>query len=448
MSAAAPDGQKSSGRTSPGLPARIAATAVFRAVIEDGAKLDEALEAAAREVSGADLALVRAIVATTLRHLGEIEHILSRHLNKPLPAKSGLTRAILATAAAQLRYMRVPAHAAIDLAVRQAKADRKAQHQAGLVNAVLRRVDLTPPDAEGAATINIPSPFSTRWRTTWGNEAFAAIAAELLNEPPLDLSVKRDAELWAEWLGARVLSTGSLRIDMPRGAVDALPGFAEGQWWVQDAAAALPVRLLGDVKAKRVLDLFAAPGGKTAQLAAAGARVTAVDLSAPRMERVRGSLQRLRLDAELVVADALHFASPEAFDAVLLDAPCSATGTARRNPDVLYHRKATDIESLARLQARAFDHAAGLVRPGGLIVYCTCSLEPQEGEAQIVRFLAENSQFQRVPVVVAEIGGLAAAIDRNGDVRTLPGQIIDGGGSLDGFFIARLRRNAASLSDR
>ena len=432
----------------PGLPARVAATAVFRAVIEDGAKLDEALEAAANGISGADLALVRAIVAATLRHLGEIEHALARHLNKPLPAKSGLTRAIMVTAAAQLLYMRVPAHAAIDLAVRQAKADRKAQHQAGLVNAVLRQTDRMPRDGNIAPGINIPAPFSTRWRANWGDEAFAAIAVELLNEPPLDISVKGDAVTWAERLGARVLSTGSLRIDTPRGAIDALPGFGEGQWWVQDAAAALPVRLLGDVKTKRVLDLFAAPGGKTAQLSAAGAGVTAVDISAPRMLKVRHNLERLRLEAELVVADAFHFEAPEAFDAVLLDAPCSATGTARRNPDVLYHRKAADIEVLTRLQARALDHSAGLVRPGGLIVYCTCSLEPEEGEAQMLRFLAENSQFQRVPVTAAEIGDLAAAIDLNGDVRTRPGQVIDGGGSLDGFFIARLRRIPVSLSDR
>jgi 16S rRNA (cytosine967-C5)-methyltransferase len=432
----------------PGLAARVAATAAFRRVIEDGAKLDDALDDATGGLAGADLALARVIVATALRRLADIEQALARHLNRPLPTRAGLTRAILVTAAAQLLYMRVPAHAAIDLAVRQAKADRKAFHQAGLVNAVLRQVDRTPPGQAVTPGSNIPEPFGARWRARWGDDAFAALAAELVREPPLDLSVKDDAAGWAERLGARVLATGSLRIDAPRGAIETLPGFSEGAWWVQDAAAALPVQLLGDVAGRRVLDLFAAPGGKTAQLAAAGARVTAVDISPTRLRRLRHNLARLRLQAELVAADALHYSAPEPFDAVLVDAPCSATGTARRNPDVVYHRSLADIASLARLQAEALAHAAGLVRPGGLMVYCTCSLESEEGEAQMARFLAERPDFQRVPVAAGEIGGLFHLIDPDGDVRSLPGQAIDGAGSLDGFFIARARRQRSSLSDR
>ncbi len=274
------------------------------------------------------------------------------------------------------------------------------------------------------------------------------MAAELLHEPPLDLSVKSETDQWAERLGARVLPTGSLRIDQPRGPIEALAGFDEGAWWVQDAAAALPVRLMGDVRDKRVLDLFAAPGGKTAQLIAAGAEVTAVDHAPQRMERVRQNLARLHLVAETVVADALAYQPGETFDAVLVDAPCTATGTARRNPDVLYHRSLSDIADLAAIQTQALAHAARLVRPGGLLVYCTCSLEPEEGEAQVAQFLAENSDFQRVPVTAAEIGGLSTAVDANSDVRTLPGQALDGGGSLDGFFITRMRRMQSSLSER
>ncbi len=435
------------GAKAPGLAARVAATTVFRAVIEQGQKLDEALEPAREALPEADAALSRAIVTTALRRLGDIEGSLARHMNRPLPAKAGLTRAIMVTAAAQLLYMRVPARAAIDLAVRQAKADRKAQHQAGLANAVLRKLE-TAGAGEPLSGANIPEPFASRWRENWGDEAFASIAAELLREPPLDLSVKGDAEKWAERLGARVLPTGSLRIDRPRGAIETLTGFDEGGWWVQDAAAALPARLMGDVTAKRVLDLFAAPGGKTAQLAAAGAKVTAVDHSRQRMERLKQNLARLLLQAETVVADALGFELTEPFDAVLVDAPCTATGTARRNPDVLYHRDLADIADLAQIQARALAHSARLVRPGGLLVYCSCSLEPEEGEAQAERFLAENSYFERVPVEAAEIGGLAAAIDANGDVRTLPGQELQGGGSLDGFFIARMRHVRSSLSER
>ncbi len=332
----------------PGLTARTAATAVFRAVIERGQKLDEAFEAATAGLGHNDAALVRAIVTITLRHLGDIEQALARHLTKPLPAKAGLTRAIMATAAAQLFYMRVPAHATIDLAVRQAKADKKAQHQSGLVNAVLRKLERSGASAP-AAGANIPEPFATRWRENWGDEAFAALVAELLHEPPLDLSVKSDTDQWAERLGARVLPTGSLRIDQPRGPIEALAGFDEGAWWVQDAAAALPVRLMGDVGGKQVLDLFAAPGGKTAQLIAAGAEMTAVDHAPQRMQRLRHNLARLHLDADTVVADALAFAPGVTFEAVLVDAPCTATGTARRNPDVLYHRSLADIADLACL---------------------------------------------------------------------------------------------------
>jgi 16S rRNA (cytosine967-C5)-methyltransferase len=402
----------------PGLASRIAATTLFRAVIENGQKLDEAFEVASTGLGHGDAALVRAISTSTLRHLGDIELALARHLTKPLPAKAGLTRAILATAAAQLFYMRVPAHATIDLAVRQAKADRKAQHQASLVNAILRKLEREGA-GEPVAGANIPAPFSVRWRENWGDAAFTALAAELLREPPLDLSVKGNEEQWAERLGARVLSTGSLRIDRPRGAIEALAGFDEGAWWVQDAAAALPVGLMGDIGGKQVLDLFAAPGGKTAQLTAAGAEVTAIDHSAQRMERLRQNLARLNLRAQTVLADALVYEPQTPFDAVLLDAPCSATGTARRNPDVLYHR-----------------------------TMATCSLEPEEGEQQIARFLAESCDFHRVPVTPPEVGGLAVAIDANGDVRTLPGQVLNGDGSLDGFFIARLRRNQSSLSER
>jgi len=431
----------------PGLAARAAATSVFRAVIEKGQKLEEAFEAEAAGLGHGDAALMRAIITITLRHLGNIEAALARHLTKPLPVRAGLTRAIMATAAAQIFYMRVPAHASIDLAVRQAKADRKAQHQAALVNAVLRKLEREGA-GEPVAGANIPEPFVTRWRETWGDAAFAALAAEHLREPPLDLSVKGDSGAWAERLHAHVLPTGSLRIDQPRGAIETLPGFDEGAWWVQDAAAALPVRLMRGVRGKRVLDLFAAPGGKTAQLAAAGAEVTALDHSPQRMDRLRQNLARLHLDAQMVTADALAYEPGQTFDAVLVDAPCSATGTARRNPDVFYHRSLADIADLAAFQAQALARAARLVRPGGLLIYCTCSLEPEEGERQIARFLAENRDFQRVPVAAAEIGGLASAIDANGDVRTLPGQMLDGGGSLDGFFIARMRRMQSSLSER
>jgi 16S rRNA (cytosine967-C5)-methyltransferase len=262
-----------------------------------------------------------------------------------------------------------------------------------------------------------------------------------LVEPYLDLSVKRDPEVWAEKLGGLVLSTDSVRL-VPSGPIEALEGFAEGAWWVQDAAAALPARLLGDVAGKRVADLCAAPGGKTAALVHAGAAVTAVDISAERLVRVSANLARLGLKAETIAADILDWNAVEPFDAVLLDAPCTATGTIRRHPDIPWLKRAEDVAALADLQARMLDRAVSLLASGGTLVYCTCSLEPEEGEAQVVRALACHP-LDLVPVAPAEIGGLAEAVTPAGAVRTLPSQMkLDSPrlSGLDGFFIARFRK--------
>jgi 16S rRNA (cytosine967-C5)-methyltransferase len=347
--------------------------------------------------------------------------------------------------AAQILWLDVPDHAAVDLAVRLAQADRRAARHAGLINAVLRRVAQNRDSfARLDAARDTPNWLLKRWRKTYGPETARAIAAANGHEPALDLTVKENAEQWAERLRGRVLPTGTLRT-LAQGAISLLPGFAEGAWWVQDAAAALPVRLLGDVRGLRVVDLCAAPGGKTAQLAYAGAHVTAVDRSPARLSRLKENLARLSLEAECVAADALEWQA-EPFDAVLLDAPCSSTGTIRRHPDVPWRRSEADLAQLTSLQQRLIDRAAALTKPGGMLVYCVCSLEPEEGAAQVESLLARQPDFARKPLGAAELAGHGEFVGAHGELRTLPLHLPDADarwGGLDGFYAARLvRRNA------
>jgi 16S rRNA (cytosine967-C5)-methyltransferase len=288
-----------------------------------------------------------------------------------------------------------------------------------------------PPGAD------LPAWLYTRWRATYGEETAAAIANALHSEPPLDLSVKHDPADWASRIGADITPTGSVRLS--GGNVESLPGFAEGAWWVQDAAAALPVKLLGDISGKNIADLCAAPGGKTLQIAAAGARVTAVDRSKQRLETLRENLARTQLEANVVTADVLKLKAREKFDAVLLDAPCSATGTLRRHPDVAWLRKPDDIRKLSTLQRELIAAAADFVKPGGVLVYAVCSLEPEEGEGAIEAAL-ESGAWTRDPVRPGEIAGGDAFLTAEGALRTLPSHWPETGG-LDGFFVARLVRH-------
>ena len=348
-----------------GLPARRAAVELLVAVLQKKQALDDILGRSLEkgimfDLPARDRALVRAIVGASLRRKGQIDHVLNSFLERGMPEKSGTLYPILLSAAAQLVFLKTPPHAAIDLAVTLAQYDPRAKRYDKLANAVLRRVA-----AEGdaiaagldAARVNTPDWLWSRWVTYWGEERAHAIGAAHLVEPPLDLSVKRDPELWAERLSGRVLPTGSVRL-LPKGRIEALPGFDEGAWWVQDVAASLPARLMGDIEGKRVADLCAAPGGKTAQLALVGAKVTAVDSSKTRLGMVRENLDRLGLEAELVIGDAATFSTDEKFDAVLLDAPCSSTGTIRRHPDIPYrevgqgHRRARRAASEAARQCR------------------------------------------------------------------------------------------------
>jgi 16S rRNA (cytosine967-C5)-methyltransferase len=431
-----------------GLPARRAAAEVLAAVLQKKQPLDDILGRSLDkgfmfDLPARDRALVRAIVATSLRRKGQLDHLLGTFLERGMPDKSGTLYPILLSAAAQLVFLKTPPHAAIDLAVTLTQYDPRAKRYDKLVNAVLRRV---ASDGEkiaaglDTACVNTPNWLWDRWVAYWGEACAQEIGAAHLDEPPLDLTVKSDPALWAERLSGRVLPSGSVRL-VPKGRIDALPGFAEGEWWVQDIAASLPARLLGDVAGMRVADLCAAPGGKTAQLVLAGASVVAVDSSKTRLSLLAGNLARLDLDAERVHEDAATWQTGELFDAVLLDAPCSSTGTVRRHPDIPYTKSAKDIEALADLQARLLDNAARLVKRGGRLVYSTCSLEPEEGEAQIAGFLTRNDGFSLEAIEPGELFGQKDWIEPSGCLRTVPYELkLDSPewSGMDGFFATRL----------
>lgn len=429
----------------PGLAARRLAAELIDEVLRAGTALDETYErlAAAAQLEPADAGLARAIATVAFRRLGSIRHAIDARLERGSPRNSGPFEPIMVAAAAQLLFLDVPDHAAVDLAIRHLHEDARSSRYVSLGNAVLRRL-ARERDAILAGLdplIDAPEWLGESWIRHYGAETAAAIALAHAQEPPLDLTVKADAAGWAEKLDGIVLPTGSVRL-RGREGLTTLPGFAEGEWWVQDAAAALPALLLGAKPGERIADLCAAPGGKTAQLVAAGAEVTAVDRSGPRLRRLAANLERLGQKAEIVTADAARYEA-EPFDAVLLDAPCSATGTIRRHPDVAWTKRPEDIAKLTALQARLLDQAAKLTRSGGRLIYCTCSLEPQEGEAQIAAFLEHQPGFARKPIEPAEIGGIAEALTPLGELRTLPHQLAGETPRLSGwagFYACRLIR--------
>ena len=434
----------------PGLATRRIAADIVEGVLRRRRPLDEFFDGsrahrALAKLDERDRAFVRALATTTIRRLGSLRHVLSLFLERGPPNKAPRAETALLLGAAQILFLNVPDHAAVDLSVRLVQQDRHARHYTGLVNAVLRRVVREGAGrlaAADVAVLDTPGWLMQRWTATYGAATAHAIAVANGHEAALDITVKADPEAWAARLDGQVLPTGSVRT-IAGGLVTALPGFSEGAWWVQDAAAALPARLLGDIAGRRVADLCAAPGGKTAQLAAAGARVTAVDRAPARLDRLRDNLQRLSLEAELVCADVGEWQA-EPFDAVLLDAPCSSTGTIRRHPDVPWLKQSADIDKLAEFQGRLLARAAALTKPGGALVYCTCSLEPEEGKDVVAGFLASEPSFRRAPLGGAEIPGIGGLIDNDGDLRTLPCHFNHADArfaGLDGFYATRLLKH-------
>ena len=423
------------------LASRQAALEILVSCLDKGQPLDEALarHAGFAGLDPRDRAFVRLLLATTLRRLGEIDTVLGALVAKPLEGPNAAGRQVLRLGAAQLLFLGTAPHAAVDTSVRLIE-DAHLPHLKGLANAVLRRISregLAILGDGNPARLNTPQWLWQSWAEAYGEETTRAIAAAHLIEAPLDLTPRSNTDFWAGQLEAEVLPTGTLR-RTGGGHIAELPGFAEGAWWVQDAAATLPVRLMGDIAGKRVADLCAAPGGKTMQLCAAGAQVTAVDISARRMVRVGENLARAGLSAELITADASKWMAAEPFDAILLDAPCSGTGTLRRHPDIAWLKDEEDVGRLTLAQDRLLLHAVAQLKPGGLLVYAVCSLQEDEGPARIEALLGREPRLHRVPVQLAELPGLEAAITKEGDVRTLPSMWPERGG-LDGFYIARLR---------
>jgi 16S rRNA (cytosine967-C5)-methyltransferase len=434
----------------PGLAARRIAADILDGVLHKHRTLDDQLDGAGahpglKTLSDRDRALMRRLVATILRRLGTLGHVLSRLLDRGIPTDAPRAQSALLIGAAQILWMDVPDHAAVDLSVRLVQSDRRAAKYAGLVNAVLRRCarEGAPLIEEvKAQTLDVAPWLLARWIAHYGETVARDIATAIGHEPSLDITVKSDIEQWATRLHGEMLPTGSVRT-LLQGSVTMLPGFTDGQWWVQDAAASLPARLFGDVADKRIADFCAAPGGKTAQFAQAGARVTAIDRSSNRMARLRDNLARLSLEAETVVTDAAEWkdGTEGSFDGILIDAPCTSTGTIRRHPDIGWLRQEADIAPLVALQTRLLQRAVMLLKTGGTLVYCTCSLEPEEGEQAISAFLAAEPSMRRAPIDAGEVAGLAEIVTADGDLRTLPCHLPRDEprlGGLDGFYAARL----------
>lgn len=438
-----------------GLGARKAAVEIVTRVLDDRRGLDGLLDSvhgpsSFKALSEEDRSLVRAMTTILFRHKGEIDHALSRCFDRPPPKGARHLRHTLAVAASQILFMNVPDSAAVNLAVAGLKGDQRSKRFAALGNAVLRRLgregkaELDKLESDERARLNTPPWLWKRLRRDFGKERAAANARRHLLPPVLDLTVAADVEIWAERLGGHATLGNSLRLDRPE-RVSEFPGYNEGAWWVQDLAASLPVLLLGDISGKRVADLCAAPGGKTAQLAAMGARVTALELSASRLERLRENMARLNLHVDCVEADLRQWVPEQPFDAVLLDAPCSSTGTIRRHPDVQWTKDDAAVAELAQLQFELLQAAIPLVKPGGTLVFANCSLLRAEGEDLAARALIELPKLELQTITPEELFGHEEFLTGQGTVRTLPSHFdIPGSppemGGLDGFFAARFIR--------
>lgn len=422
-------------------PRAVALEAVGR-VFSGDAALDHAIASHPdhKRLEPRDRAFARAIAAAAVRRKGALEEALAVFLDKPLPQNADRARHILLCGAAELLVLENAPHAVVDAWVSLMNGDAQTGRFAGLANAVLRRVSERGRSSFDKADPlhDLPVWLSRRWTKTYGETTARAMARARSGVPPLDLTPRPDVDAneLAEQLEAELLPTGSIRL-FEAGDPTALAGFADGRWWVQDAAAALPVKLLNPQPGQTIADLCAAPGGKTLQIAAAGAQTIAIDRAQKRLPPLHENLERIKLEARVETADATQWRPEAPLDAVLLDAPCSATGTLRRRPDVAWTKAEDDIASLADVQGKLLDSAFEMLKSGGRMVYCTCSLEPEEGEHQIAAFLKRTPGARIDPVLADELPELETAIDAQGAVRTRPDMWAPRGG-IDGFYIARI----------
>lgn len=429
---------------SDGMMARRSALAILHKILQQKIALDEAFERddLFKTLPPRDRGFTRMLVTSCLRRKGQMDDLIRRAVDKGEEPNPVLLKFILYIGICQIFFMDVPDHAAVDTSVALAE-ENGLSRQKGFVNAILRRMtgeERAWIERQDPVRMNFPQWILDAWIKDYGLQTTAQIAQASLSEAALDITVKKQDEvkIWQNTLEATYLPTGSLR-RLTGGFVGDMPGLSDGHWWVQDAAAALPVSLMGDVRGKMVVDLCAAPGGKTMQLAARGASVVAVDRSSSRMKILHENVVRTGL-ADFVrthITDGAEWNAGEPVDAVLLDAPCSATGTVRRHPDLLHLKSARDVAQLMNVQERLLNNAARMIKSGGTLIYCTCSLQKDEGERQVEKFLVDHADFKRWPIAASEIGGLAEAITPEGEVRLLPVHLAPYGG-MDGFFISRL----------
>ncbi|MEP0943938.1 MAG: RsmB/NOP family class I SAM-dependent RNA methyltransferase [Rhizobiaceae bacterium] len=443
----------------PGLATRTTAAILLTRVIDDGRSLDGLLDTRHgprqfSELSQADKGLARAIVTVALRRRGEIDYALGKLLDRKLPSKARHLVHTLHVAAAQILFLDIPDSAAVDLAVTALRNDKRSTRFSGLANAILRRLSREKAELfanrveKDLAMLNMAPWLSKRVKKDYGRDRMAEIAKAHMIEPLIDITVKDNAEEWATKLEGQHLFGNSIRISRD-GNIETWPEFESGEWWVQDAAASLPAQLFGDVKGKTVLDLCAAPGGKTAQLAAQGARVTALEASEPRLKRLQENLDRLQLSVTCHLGDMMEWQSDNQFDLVLLDAPCSSTGTIRRHPDVQWNKSPQIIAELAQLQFDMIVRAAGFVKPGGTLIFSNCSLDRAEGEDVYAQVLKADLGLVPNPISADECFDLDEIVNRQGAIRTLPSHLQSVGAEtgsarlsgLDGFFCARFTRS-------
>jgi len=429
-----------------GLESRLAALSIIGQVLDKRQALDHVLESDPYfgALDTKDKAFVRMMVSTLLRRLGQVDDLIETAENRGA-TKTPTLQNILRIGVVQIMFMAVADHAAVDTSVRLAEENGHSR-QKGFVNGLLRTITRSGPEwlsKQDEVRLNTPEWLLKTWVADYGLGVAAEIAKANLSEAPLDITIKRESDRnhYASLFKASELLTGTLR-KTTSGRVQDMDGFEAGDWWVQDASAAIPAQLFGDINGQVVVDLCAAPGGKSMQLASRGADVVALDRSAKRLKRVDENAARLGFEdkVEIHVADAAHWKPPQPLPYILLDAPCSATGTVRRHPDVLHLKREQDIMRLGDTQSRILDNAFDILAVGGILVFCTCSLQKIEGELQIDAFLARTPNAQRVPITAdGDLNGYNESLSEQGDLRILPHHQAAIGG-MDGFYIARITK--------
>jgi len=439
--------QKSEGKA--GLDSRLVAIFLLTRIMDDGRNLDALTDAEHGlsrflKLSPLDRSMVRAILVTALRKHNQIEHALNQLMSRKPPRKARFLIHALHISAAQILFMDLPDSAAVNLGVTAIGKDERTSRFKGMANAVLRRLSrekeivLEKVQKQSA----FPKWFEKQLQSDFGKEKTRAISQAVTLKPHVDLTVKYNSEKWAEKLEGVVLTTGTVRLNNQT-PVDQLEGFSEGEWWVQDAAATIPAKLFTLEKGSNILELCAAPGGKTAQLCNAGYNVSALDISSPRLARLEQNLARLKLQAKTIEADILEWEPDQLYDGVLLDAPCSSTGTIRRHPDVLWTKSDTDISELAELQFQLLKKAVAFLKPGGELIFSNCSIFKKEGENLLARASKELPELSLNKITPSEVWNMEEIVNGQGAVRTLPyhletpdtkQQSLAG---MDGFFACR-----------